>query len=284
LVKSFLAGKHFDHNIVTDPIGLWMVTGLRIKNIHLLSLELTFNTDYFIKKVNIHTLSSIVIQSKDRLEYLSNDFKGPVFFLQNAPVYKSELVEATIVKKTNHFVFSGTASEQFGIFYCLAFLKKYTDTKMTIIGKVPPTEMETIQRDYTNLIDESRLIIPGKYLEAEDMIREVSQYEAGFCFYDFSFPEINNINYKTAPSGKMFTYFAASVPVIGIDIPGLNPVLEFNAGVLVRNLQPDTLFEAINTIRENYTNMKDGCKKAAAHFSFDSMVIPFIQFLKEYKS
>jgi glycosyltransferase involved in cell wall biosynthesis len=284
LVKSYLKKYSFDQYIVTDLIGLWMVQDMPVSPIHLVSLELTFNTVYFKGRVDIRKLSSLLIQSKERLDFVAPEYSGPAFYLQNAPVFHHRLMEEKGEPLNNHFIFSGTGSAKFGIFQCLDFLKQYPSFKMTTIGNLPEAERKIILPKYKSLIEEGRLIIDAKYYSAPAMLAEVGKYQIGFCFYDFSFPEINNINYLTAPSGKMFTYFAAGVPVIGVNIPGLKPVVDFRAGLLIDDLAPESIFEAVERIINNYDSMVKGCFDAAMYFSFDARVQPFIEFLNQVEN
>lgn len=281
LVRRFIKDYAFDQYIVTDLIGLWFVKGLPLHPVHLVSLELTFNTIYFKSRVDVSQLASILVQSPERLDFVAQNFPHPVFFLQNAPVFQYDLVKNKIEPERNHFIFSGTASARFGIFQCLDFLMLYKEFSMTLIGNIPEVERDIIQNKYNLLIKENRLKIETRYYSTSEMLVEVGKYRIGFCFYDFSFPEINNVNYRTAPSGKMFTYFAAGVPVIGINIPGLNPVKEFNAGLLIEELSPETIALAIQSIEEDYEAKVHGCYKAATFFSFDTRVKPFIGFVKQ---
>lgn len=281
LVKSYLKKYSFDQYIVTDFIGLWMVQDMQVSPIHLVSLELTFNTIYFKDRVDINKLSSLIIQSKERLNCIAPRYPGQVFYLQNAPVFHQRLVDAKGAPFNNHFIFSGTGSAKFGFFQCLDFLHQHPIYRMTMIGNIPDAERKIISTKYNYLIEESRLIIDANYYSAPALLAEVGKYQIGFCFYDFSFPEINNINYLTAPSGKMFTYFAAGVPVIGINISGLQPVVDYNAGVLINDLAPASILEAVERIKSNYDLMVQGCFEAAEYFSFELRVNAFLQFIKK---
>ena len=77
----------------------------------------------------------------------------------------------------------------------------------------------------------------------------------------------------------MFNYFAAGVPVIGIDIPGLQPVRDFDCGVLTKDMQPESIKNAIVEIESRFDYYSENCLRAAAHFSFDKMAEPFLDYL-----
>lgn len=278
LVRQYLKKISFNEFIVTDPVSLWMIKGVVYNPIHLVSLELTHNTFYYLPKVNLKLTKSLVIQSKERKDALCEAYNKPIFYLQNAPDYLPELEEKQNAPK-NRFVFSGTAFPWFGIYHCLEFLLHSPEVNLTIIGKVPENEKVRIEKDYQSLLNAGRLIIEHKYFEPYDMLKELAGFRIGFCFYDLSYAHINNVNYKTAPSGKMFAYFAAGVPVIGIKIPGLMPIEEFNAGILIEDLSPESIKQAVEKVELNYDQMVKGCFKAAKHFCYKTNVEPFISFV-----
>ena len=281
-IKKGLVQKNFnyfkvEHVIVTDLIGLWLVEKMPINKLHLLSLELTWNTFNFSKKVDFTRVTSIIIQSPERLKYLASGFKNKVFFIQNAPSEPS--FKRVIETAKTDLIFTGTALEKFGFIACLKFLIQYPEYTLTLQGKLLDAEATIISEHFNQLKVENRLIIESTYLSESELIKKVSNYRIGFCLYDFNFNEINNINYFTAPSGKMFTCFAAGVPLVGINIPGLKPILDFNAGFLIDNLQPSSIKQAVDEIEINYSSMVQGCYNAAEHFNFENAVKPFVNFL-----
>ncbi len=282
-VRKFLTYHNFEHIIVTDPIALWMINGIKHPSLHLLSLELTHNTVNYRNKVDFKRLKSILIQSEERKQFLDPDFEQNVFYIQNAPAFVPELLNKPKPQR-NQFIFSGTAFSWFGIFHCLNFLKENKDAKMTMIGKVPDAEKKIILQDYDELITEGRLNMITTYFETDQLIKEISKFRIGFCFYDFTFKHIDNINYKTAPSGKLFSYYVAGVPVIAINIPGLKSVEIFGAGVLIDDLNTNSIKRAVEIIEDNYEEMSQGCFNAARHFDFNAAVEPFILFLKSIDS
>ena len=61
--------------------------------------------------------------------------------------------------------------------------------------------------------------LPVTWLAAPEYIKYVSNFRIGFCFYDWNLIK-NDFNYQTAPSGKLFVYLSAGLPVIVCNIPG----------------------------------------------------------------
>ena len=67
--------------------------------------------------------------------------------------------------------------------------------------------------------------------------------------------------------------------MIGTDIPGLDSVREFATGVLIPEFTPEAIYAAIEKIGPERERLRANCLRAAAHFSFDNAVAPFVDFL-----
>ncbi|MBK6390588.1 MAG: hypothetical protein IPF70_08470 [Saprospiraceae bacterium] len=115
------------------------------------------------------------------------------------------------------------------------------------------------------MLKENRLIINSNYFENEEVVEYISNYEIGFCFYNFKIPWIDNYNYMTAPSGKLFKYLAGGVPVVAIDITGFKFIEDFECGVLIKSLQEEEIRRAVVTVRENYNQYVENAVKAARY-------------------
>ena len=83
----------------------------------------------------------------------------------------------------------------------------------------------------------------------------------------------------SAPSGKMFKYMAAGVPVVCSNISGFQFVKEFNCGILIDSLDEDTIENAVLTIRENYDLYVENTIKAAKFFDFKKSIDPYLAFI-----
>ena len=102
---------------------------------------------------------------------------------------------------------------------------------------------------------------------------------AGFCFYDFNLIKKNDFNYLSAPSGKLFNYYAAGVPVIGSEILGLQSVRDYATGVLLQELTPETIANGVRDVLKRHASMRKACAVAAREFDFGVRVQPFVEFL-----
>lgn len=242
------------------------------KKINLLSLEIR-EADPYRAMVSIDRISRVIIQSEVRLKHLINGAKIKPFFVQNSPTFEPFDLNTTDRKG---LVFCGTATEGFGILSCARFLSDCTEYQLTVKGAVLEPVMQYVQVIFPELLRERRLVIDTDYLEMPQLLPYLRKFRIGFCFYDTRFPFYDCFNYQTAPSGKMFAYFASGVPVIGTRLPGLKPIEDFNAGVLIENLEVSTIKRAIATIEADYHAYAHNCLKAAERFSFDRSIAPFV--------
>jgi len=218
-------------------------------------------------------ISRVIIQSQARLQHLFNDVKPKAFLVQNAPTFREFPLETS---KRRGVVFCGSAYEGFGIFSCLKFLSVNPEYHLTVKGVVPLQIQQYLKVIFPELLSEERLTIDTNYLEMDALVEFLKAFRIGFAFYDTRFDFYDRFNYHTASAGKMFTYFASGVPVICNNLPGLRVAEEFGAGVLIEDLDAGSILRAIQKIEANYDYYAQNCLKAAAHFSFEESLQPFI--------
>lgn len=271
-IKKFLKPKNYDTYIGVDSYGFYPLQRLQRKG-YFFSLELS-PTDPYINKIDKTFIEGVVIQSKARLDYLFPETKLPVFYIQNAPVFRD--IEPPNIR--TNLIWAGSILKEFGVFDLLNFLEANQQFKLTMKGGTIPSVKQEIDRRYQQLIEDGRIVFDTKYVADADFYEYLSQYRIGFCFYDWDLIR-SNYNYYTAPSGKLYAYYVAGVPVIAPDIEGMSSVHDFGTGVLIANYKPETIKAAIEQIEHNYSLYVENCKKAAKHFSFTKMAKPFLQYL-----
>jgi len=274
-VRKYLAAQPADFIIAVDFRNL-LYTQILGKKVDFVSLEIIPHDDFY-NNCDFSNINSVVIQTKERYEYLFGDKEFRTFFVQNAPVF----TESSNKSNPKNLVYCGTAWNPFGFYHCLEFLRKFPDYTLNVKGAFLTEDKAKVDSDYQDLISNKQLIIDSKYLDDSEVVDYLRKFRIGFCFYNFELEEINNFNYFSAPSGKMFKYLAAGVPVIGQDILGLKPVKEFDCGVLIKDLEPQSIKEAVEKIEENFEYYSKNSLKAAEHYSFDKTTEPFIKYLVE---
>ncbi|MEJ7768915.1 MAG: hypothetical protein WKF89_13955 [Chitinophagaceae bacterium] len=262
-----------DAVIGVDLMSVWTAQKLPAP-VHLLSLEINEN-DIF-KKTLKKKLTSVLIQSEERYRYYFPERGVKVFYVQNAPVYR----ESNSFYDRKGLIYNGTAAIEFGVFYCIDFVLKYKKYFLQMKGAVPQKIKAELELRYKMLLQQGCIAIDNTYIETKDLTDYLAHFRIGFCFYDTSIEKINTFNYLTAPSGKLFAYLAAGTPVIVNDIRGLNVVNEFKCGVMIKEMDPETIYAAVTEIETHYETYSANCILAAKHYSFDKNIAPFIDFLQ----
>jgi glycosyltransferase involved in cell wall biosynthesis len=240
--------------------------------VNLVSLEILEPGEHK-EQVVEQRISRLIIQSQPRLEHLFPGAKPKTFFVQNAPTFRPFALDTS---NRMGLVFCGTAVEGFGIFSCLKFLSVNPEYHLTVKGAVSLRIRQYIEVIFPELLSEERLKIDTNYLEMDALVEFLKAFRIGLCFYDTRFDFYDRFNYHTVPSGKLFTYIASGVPVICNNLPGLRVVEEFGAGVMIEDLDAGSILRAIQKIEANYDYYAQNCLKAAAHFSFEESLQPFI--------
>ena len=272
--------KEFNGEIIAvDFFALWCVQYAG-KEAHLLSLEIS-DHDSYRENCNLSQIKSVLIQTNERYNYLFKGLALKTFIVQNAPKsIDSELHVSS--RKKNQLIYCGSAVPWFGIFSCIEFIKDFPGYTLTVKGAIPPKIRKIIDDSFESLVTSNQLILNEQYLEPEELNEFLKEFYLGFVFYDFyRFEFINSFNYKTAPSGKLFQYYNAGLPVVGNNIVGLNSIEQYNAGVLINSLGSQSIKHAIEKIDNNYLSYVKGAKLASKDFDFHTSIEPFIEFIDE---
>jgi hypothetical protein len=241
---------------------------------HFLSLEIR-SKEPFLRKIRTELIQSVLIQNKERYDFLFPERKPKVFFIQNSPVFREDMITHY---ERKDLIWAGSILKRFAVFDCIKFIQVHQEYKLILRGGAEAKILKHIHNNYGDLLSSGNIVLHKEYLELGDFIDYLSHFRIGFCFYSWDI--INtNINYQTAPSGKLFMYLAAGVPVIACDIPGFKFVKEFGAGVLINDYEPNTIYRAVKEIEGGYQKYQSACYEAAKFFSFDKRVKPFIEFI-----
>lgn len=275
-VKNIIQQQRYKTIISVDILNAVFCSILKVKT-DFLSLELCADERH-LPLIDLDYISCVMIQSAERYQYLFKNREIKTFFIQNAPIYKDVIKE-----RRNGLIYGGSAYDELGFYHCLEYINAYKGETLTVQGAIMPKDIDRVNTEYKHLLDEKRLIINRKYLENDEVVESLSNYEIGFCFYNFDVPVIrdNYFNYISAPSGKMFKYVAAGVPVVASNILGFKFVNEFKCGILIDELSPHEINKAIGKIRENYKFYVENAIKAAKFYSFDKAIEPYLKLISE---
>jgi glycosyltransferase involved in cell wall biosynthesis len=266
--------------IGVDSIGLWTAQKV-FGSAHFLSLEIS--RDLFFKSCKRDRILSLAIQSEERAAFLFQDRIEKTFLLPNAPVLPETFPALLTEKKFNaRLIFLGIISPSHGIYACLEAMEKLASkgATLTVKGVLYKKRVQsTIMKRYQRLFGQETVFLDQNYLNQEEILPFLSQFSIGFCLYDFERLSPKDFNYVSSPSGKLFNYYAAGVPIIGTDVLGLRSVKEFRAGVLLSEHTPEAIGQAYEEISQNFEFYRKNCLEAARHFDFRRAMKPYSDFL-----
>ncbi len=275
LLRKILAKLNADIFIAVDPMPLYAVQQVKGRS-HFLSLEI-IPGDFYWKKIKDELIASVIVQNKMRFEFLFGRKKLPVFYIQNSPMLKDKVVNTGL---RNDLLWAGTVVQSFAVLNCFEFIKAYPQYNLQCKGGVEQKTKLVIEKKYADLLQQKKVIINSSYLPASLFVQYLSGFKIGFCFYSHLLIK-SNFNYETAPSGKLFMYLAAGVPVIASNISGFAFIKEYGAGILVNDYLPDTLFKAVQEIENNYYTFSAGAYRAFDENCFDKNAFAYRSFLQE---
>jgi len=237
---------------------------------HFLSLEISRNALF--NRLDWGRGASVAIQTQERLNYPFPDRKPDnVFILPNSP--RMSVGPQGCKPQDSYGMFNtvllGNLIPSHGLYICIDAVAAMDKVVLTLKGNLSDNVRYDIELRYGSLLSSNRLLVDSSYTAQDGLIPYLSRFDAGFCFYDFDQLK-KDFNYQSSPSGKMYAYIAAGVPTIGLDIVGLRPIREFDAGILLQEYSPTKICEAIDTLRQGHARYRRGCFQAARAFDFDS--------------
>ncbi|MDX8126525.1 glycosyltransferase [Methylomonas sp. OY6] len=278
ILKYKLCGVRFDLIIGVDSLG-HILASIAYKNAIYLSLELQTGFLNFVSR--LFPITYLLIQSKERKDFFNPARSTQTFLIQNSPILKK--IEITNKNKNKKLIYFGTLSKKHGIEACINALY-YLDNDYTLTIKGIPsshnnTYYQELLKNYENLIKINRILFDFSYIDQNNISEYLSEFSIGFCFYDFELISKGDFNYISSPSGKLFNYFSAGIPVIANDIIGFRPITETNSGVLLPSVDSVQISQAITQIMNNYNFYSKNATEASIKYDFG---IRFNLFIREF--
>ena len=210
----------------------------------------------------------VLIQTKERYDWLFHDSPAPPPYsiLPNSPIVESRALPAS---PGQDLIYLGYISAEHGVESCIGALDFLPPGhRLTVKGPIHDHYLEHLRDRYRAHVESGRLTIDTSYVESDEMIPYLSRFAAGFCFYDFSILHRDDFNYVSCPSGTLFNYLAAGVPVIGSDVLGLQVVREKQCGVLLADAAPNAIVDALRTIDADREGFRARCLAASVELDF----------------
>jgi hypothetical protein len=229
--------------------------------------------------IRLRRIAAMAIQTRERLEYLFGGTPPEIrtVLVHNAPILTSPAAAKPAPPGTARCVFLGSALPEHAIMESIRALRAGGQWSLTVKGMMPPEVHDAVRLEFADLMEAGRLVLDAGYVEQRDIVDYLSRFDIGLCLYNFQHIARDDFNYLSCPSGKLFNYFGAGLPVVGTDMLGLRPVSENDAGVLVKGLAPSTIDAAVQAVMSDYDRFSKGSARAAARYDFRLSAAPFIQ-------
>jgi glycosyltransferase involved in cell wall biosynthesis len=236
-------------------------------------------SSYVIKKLGI---SRVIIQSQERLEleFQGHSYRPPnAWYIQNSPILDSTLRAScrSDRQKIKLIYFGNVARNVYNIENCIEVLFHLPeDFSLTLKGPIANEYQRELEFIYGEFIDSGRLSFDSNYLAQDAVVSWLEDFDIGLCFYSELQIFSQDPNIISAPSGKLFNYLAAGLPVVGSKIPGLRILTEFGAGITLEKQLPEEIGAAVLEILKTYDKFKQGCREAALKNDFRIMANNFL--------
>jgi O-antigen/teichoic acid export membrane protein len=260
--------------VAIDSSG-YLVTKLFFADAIYYSLET--EKDSYYKACRALGISNLIIQSKERKDFMIGDDEAVnVFYIQNSPILAPVSMRPKDPAK-KRLLYMGNIEFGYGLEQFISCVKQLgPEYTLTLKGIRNERFNSWLQSEYRELIAEGRLVLDNTYVEQSKILEFVSGYHIGITGYDLELAK-KSFNYFSSPAGKLFNYYAAGVPVIGINILGLKSVTDYGAGVLLDEVTPGAIRSAIGKIEADYDACRAACLRAAHDFDFKKGFDSFIE-------
>lgn len=263
--------KRFDLVIAIDSSGYAVTKPLFWKTIY---FSLETEKDSYYKICTWLGIDTLLIQSKERAEFMAPDNQTDIYFIQNAPILEKEPI-LPARQREKRLLYMGNLEFGYGLeqfIDCINQLEGYT---LTLKGIKNRNFYDFLQKKYQKEIESGKIIFDFNYIEQAKILDYVSGFYIGITGYDLELAK-KSFNYFSSPAGKLFNYYAAGVPVIGINIIGLKSVTDLKAGVLLDEVSAQNIRKAITEIESDYLQYCQNCLEAAKTFDFKKAFNNFI--------
>jgi glycosyltransferase involved in cell wall biosynthesis len=272
--------ERFDMVVGVDSLG-FLITRLFFVRPVYFSLHIRRSLSTLIaKKLKIERM---IIQTPERVELTFRDctYKPTdIWFIQNSPILDRQRLQHERLKDGQFKIvyFGNVAKNHYGIENCIELLGNVPDDfTLTLKGPITNEYRLELEKAYHSFVSSGRLIFNSDYIPQDEVITWLQAFDLGLCFYDEGEINRNDPNIITAPSGKLFNYLAAGLPVVGSKLSGLRIVSEFGAGILLENQNPKAIGNAVKQIRLSHLKFKQQSKQAALQNDFRVMADNFLQ-------
>lgn len=271
-----LVGRTPDHVIAIDPVAMTLCAAL-FDSVTFLSLEVL--NEIFLRWIEPSRFHGVVIQNPERYALVFPQGGHRTFWIQN-----SHLFEGRSPREFNRsIVYFGNIAPTHGMEIMVDAMRALPEFTLTMKGILTPAMRARLEGLAGDLLASGRIMIEDGHIEQSDTAAWLRKFGLGFCFYDIAMLRRSVLrrdarlvdHYLNCPSGKLFNYYAAGLPVVGSEIPGLASVSEHTAGILLGDCSASAVAESVRRIAADYERFVKGSFAAAEANDFATLARPF---------
>lgn len=284
LLKA-LIGRDPDHVVAIDPLAM-LLAGVLFRDVSFLSLEVrqTMLLDW----LSPSRFAAVVIQNEERRRLLfprglrTEEGEPPVFHVQNSHIFSDRVPR----HPSRSLVYFGNIADTHGLRIYPDLLDHLPGWTLTMKGILSPAAREAIASRWGRHLASGRLRIDEEHIPQDRVVEWLRGFGVGLCVYDIELLERTVTrsarhlveHFRNCPSGKLFNYYAAGVPVVANDLPGLRSVADHGAGILAP-ADAASMAEAARRIEADYARYVDGAYAAAEAYDFARMAASYLDWL-----
>ena len=252
--------------IGVDSIGF---LAARLAHPRPLFLSLEVQRNRYFRWASRLGIERVAIQTPERFNYLFQGQKVPVSYLPNSPL--DQRVDRAH-RRNEHpirLIYFGLVHDYRGLDASIEAVQTLgSGFQLVLRGCADKPYLEALKERYSALLQSGQLRFDNEYVPQEHVVQYLSKFDIGLCFYDTTKIAHDDFNYMSCPSGKLFNYYNAGIPVVGSDILGLRSVDEYRAGSLVGSLTGDSIATAVRAVVDDYDTFAANSFRAADRFDF----------------
>lgn len=194
-------------------------------------------------------------------DVFSKKFDTPFSVIRNVPIKR----EMSFHKKENHILlYQGALNESRGIEQMIEAMPYIKDAQLWLVGEGDLSAPLRAQAAESSARE--RIHFKGR-LEPEELHAITCE-----CTIGLNLLEPRGKSYYYSLANKFFDYVQALVPSVNMDFPEYRKhIKEYEVGILIENLKPETIAEGINKLvddKDLYNEMVDQCKLAQAEWNW----------------
>lgn len=258
-----IANENIMNTIIFDFYGIQNFLKNNKNSVHIFSTEIYSYFQNIGKFAEIQKLK-IIIQSFERSSFLGFSRKDNIYIVKNSHHLSINSYSENFNKnKRSGLIYSGTFSNELGAqILKRIFIDRKFDVNLTLHSS------NITENFYFGKIDNLKVV--RAYLSDNELNALIASHLVGLVFFDFDYiNKIQDFNFKTGPSGKLYKYASCLVPVIGKRCIGLLDIETFGCGILLDDINHDSVLNAYQKILKNYKYYQNGCKNLINSSSFE---------------